>query len=92
MALPQGPALPLVPKRLPSSPVKAYSGTSVICPRINFADGYHCDYRGGHVGHLSTPDLVSPYYFLAPGQPPAPSGKLPWPPGGPPHVGLPPWA
>ena len=28
MALPQGPALPPVPKRLFSSPVNAYSGTS----------------------------------------------------------------
>ena len=56
-------------------------------------DGYHCDYGGKHVGHLSAPDLVSQYHFLAPGQPLAPSGKPPWLPRGPPHVGLPsPWA
>ena len=32
---------------------------------------------------------ISQYHFLAPGQPLATSGVQPWPPRGPPHVGLP---
>ena len=77
MAFPQGLALPLVPKSLPFSPVKAYLGTSVICPQINSMGGYHCNYGSGHIGHPSTPDLVSQCHFLAPEQPLAPSGRLP---------------
>ena len=93
MAFPQGLALPPVPKRLPFSPVKAYLGTSVVCPKIDSADGYCCDYRSRHIGHLLNPDLVSQHHFLAPGQPLAPSDELLWPPGGPPHAGLlSPWA
>ena len=89
MALPQGLALPPVPERLPFSPANAYLGTSGICPKINSMDSYCCDHRDRPIGHLSTPDLASQYHFLAPGQPLAPSGEMPWPPRGPPHVGLP---
>ena len=88
MALPQGLALPPVPKRLPSSPVDAYLETLGFSPKIDSVDGYCHNHEGGHVGHLSTPDLASQYHFLAPGQPLAPSGELPLPPRGPPHVGL----
>ena len=88
MAFPQGLAPPLATKRLPSSPVKAYSGTLVICPKIGSMGGYCCKYGGRLIGHLSTPGIVSQYHFLAPGQPLVPSGGLPWLPRGLPHVGL----
>ena len=37
---------------------------------------YHCNYRGRH---LSTPDLTSQYYSLAPGWPLVPSDEPSWP-------------
>ena len=89
MAFLQGPVLPLVPQRLLSSPVGAYLGTLDVYPKIDSMGSYCCNYRGGDIGHPSTPNLASQYCFLALRQPLAPSGELPWPLRGPPHVGLP---
>ena len=75
MAFPQGLALPLVPERLLSSPVDAYSGTSDVYPKINSVGGYCCDYGDGGIGHSLPPNLASQYYFPAAGQPLVPAGE-----------------
>ena len=59
MAFPQGLALPLDPKRLLSSPVNAYLGTSDVYPKINSVGGYCYNYGGGDIGHPSTPNIAS---------------------------------
>ena len=59
MAFPQGLALLLVPKKLLSSLVDAYSETSDVYPKIDSMGSYCCDYGGGDIGHASSPNLAS---------------------------------
>ena len=62
MAFPPDLALPLVPKRLLSSPVDAYSGTPDIDPKIDSEGGYCCNYGGGGVSHPLALNLASQYF------------------------------